>query len=225
MSDSRLTKRIYLWDKSFFQLRNTQSWSSEVRDILLTHNLGHVFEPTVHFCQDNIIDQLKRSMNIKQNVDLKRQCLEKPKLRNYAHIKDFNLPSPYLTIPMPFVCRKYLALTRLSNLQIRIETARFERPKIDANFRFCQVGCGGLFVEDEYHILFICNMYNHLRFSWLNKIKTPEHFFNMHSTEKLKVVLDLPENVKLTAQFLIDICNVRSKILFSKTANNIGPIP
>ena len=171
MSDSRLTKRIYLWDKSFFQLRNTQSWSSEVRDILLTHNLGHVFEPTVHFCQDNIIDQLKRSMNIKQNVDLKRQCLEKPKLRNYVHIKDFNLPSPYLTIPMPFVCRKYLALTRLSNLQIRIETARFERPKIDANFRFCQVGCGGLFVEDEYHILFICNMYNHLRFSWLSKIK------------------------------------------------------
>ena len=47
----------------------------------------------------------------------------------------------------------------------------------------------------------------------------------MHSTEKLKVVLDLPENVKLTAQFFIDICNVRSKILFSKTANNTGPIP
>ena len=86
MHDSRLTKRIYLWDKSLFQLLNIQSWSSEVRDILLTHNLGHIFEPTVNFSQDNVIDQLKLSMNVKQSADLKRQCLEKTKLRNYVHI-------------------------------------------------------------------------------------------------------------------------------------------
>ena len=223
MHDSRLTKRIYLWDKSFFQLLNIQTWTSEVRDILLTHNLGHVFAPTVHFCQDNVIDQLKRSMKIKQNADLKRQCLEKPKLRNFVQIKDFDLPSSYLTIPMPFICRKYLALTRLSNLPIRIETGRFERPKLDSNLRFCQVGCEGLFVEDEFHILFTCNLYNHLRFSWFNKIKKPEYFLDMQPIEKLKVVLDSPENVKTTAQFLIDICNARSKILFKKAASNPGP--
>ena len=224
MNDLRLTKKIHLWDKSFFEQHNIQTWSSEVRDILLTHNLGHIFSPNINFCQQNVIDQLKRSMMVKQNTELKRQCLDKPKLRNYVHIKDFYVPSSYLTIPMPFVARKFLALTRLSNLPIRIETARYERPKIDANLRFCQVGCGGLSVGDEFHILFSCNMYNHLRFSWLNKIKKPENFLGMQPIEKLKVVLDSPENVKVTAQFLIDQCNVRSKILFSKAADNPGPI-
>ena len=117
---------------------------------------------------------------------------------------------------MPFLCRKYLALTRLSNLPIRIETARFERPKIDANLRFCQVGCEGLFVEDEYHILFICSRYNQLRLPWFNKIKIPENFQNMQQIEKLKLDLNSPENVKITGQFLVDISNVRSKILLKK---------
>ena len=45
----------------------------------------------------------------------------------------------------------------------------------------------------------------------------------MQPIEKLKVVLDSPENVKTTAQFLIDICNARSKILFKKAASNPGP--
>ena len=39
MGNTRLTKKIYEWDKSFFELLNIQTWSSEVRDILLNHNL------------------------------------------------------------------------------------------------------------------------------------------------------------------------------------------
>ena len=122
---------------------------------------------------------------------------------------------------MPFVCRKYLALTRLSNLPIRIETARYERPKIDASLRICQVGCENLSVEDEFHISFSCKMYNHLRFSWFNKITIPENFPDLQPTEKLKLVLNSPENVKITAQFLIDISSARSLILNKR---NPGPI-
>ena len=49
--------------------------------------------------------------------------------------------------------------------------------------------------------------------SWLSKIKTPENFCDLVTAEKFKVVLNWPENVKLTAQFLIDIFNKRSKIV------------
>ena len=45
MDSNRLTKQIYLWDKSFFETLNVQTWSSEVRDILLNHNLNHIFLP------------------------------------------------------------------------------------------------------------------------------------------------------------------------------------
>ena len=76
MDDTRLTKQIYLWDKSLSEHRNVQTWSSEVRDILLNHNLGHIFAPVANFCPKLVIRQLKDSMIIKQNVDLKSRCLE-----------------------------------------------------------------------------------------------------------------------------------------------------
>ena len=49
--------------------------------------------------------------------------------------------------------------------------------------------------------------------SWLSKIKTPENFCNLVIAEKFKVVLNWPENVRLTAKFLIDVFNKRSKIV------------
>ena len=86
--------------------------------------------------------------------------------------------------------------------------------------RLCQSGCNSIAIEDEFHVIFYCSMYNNLRIAWLNKIVTPPNFLNLENNEKLKIVLSSPENVKATAQFLIDICNVRSKLLFKKSANS-----
>ena len=220
MDDNRLTKRIYFWDKSFAEVLNIQTRSSEVRDVLLTHNLGHIFEPQVNFCPDTVIVKLKESMAIKQNVDLKYRCQEKPKLRTYIQFKDFSCKTSYLTIPMSFISRKHLALVRLSNLSIRIETGRFERPRIEENFRVCQIGCEEDSVENEYHLIFKYTVYNNIRFAWLSKLKTPTNFLNLGTAEKLNVVLNWPESVKCTAQYLIDICNVRSIIIHNKNVND-----
>ena len=213
MDASRLTKQIYFWDKSFFETLNIQTWSSEVRDILIQHNLNHIFNPEVNFCPSSVIDKLKESQAIKQKFDLKTRCLDKPKLRTFVTFKDFDSKPSYLTIPMSFICRKYLALIRLSNLAIRIETGRFERPRIEENFRLCQVCLDGVSIENENHVIFKCTSYNNIRMSWLSKIKTPENFCDLAISEKLKVVLNWPENVKLTSQFLIDAFNKRSKII------------
>ena len=91
-------------------------------------------------------------MSIKQNVDLRNRCIEKPKLRTYITFKEFGTIPSYIKIPMPFICRKYLALTRLSNLSIRIETGRFERPRIDENLRICPACNDGTSDENEYHV-------------------------------------------------------------------------
>ena len=55
MDDKRLTKRIYFWDKSFAEVLIIQTWSSKVRDELLTHNLAHIFNPQVNFCPDTVV--------------------------------------------------------------------------------------------------------------------------------------------------------------------------
>ena len=114
---------------------------------------------------------------------------------------------------MPFICRKYLALTRLSNLSIRIETGRFERPRIDENLRIFQACNDGTSVENGNHVIFQCSVYSDLRTIWLSKIKVPEDFSELLSADKLKIVLNSPDNVKVTAQFILDACNLRSKIV------------
>ena len=50
MNDSRLTYKIYSWDIAFSEPHNVQTWSSEVRDILLSHNLANNFDPGMNFC-------------------------------------------------------------------------------------------------------------------------------------------------------------------------------
>ena len=86
--------------------------------------------------------------------------------------------------------------------------------------RLCLSGCNSLAIEDESHVIFYCSVYNNLRIAWLNKIVTPPNFIDLENNEKLKIVLNSPENVKVTAQFLVDICNVRSKLMIKKSANN-----
>ena len=128
MEDDRLTKQIYLWDKSVSERQKIQTWSSEIRCILYDHNQGHIFDPESNFCPLSVIKKLKESMSVKQDVNLKQICLEKPKLITFVKFKDFGTIPSYICKPMSFICRNYLALTRLSNLAIRIETGRFERP-------------------------------------------------------------------------------------------------
>ena len=54
MDETRLTKKIHLWDKTFSEVNNIQTWSSEVRDVLLTHNLANYFDPQLNFCTQSM---------------------------------------------------------------------------------------------------------------------------------------------------------------------------
>jgi hypothetical protein len=75
----------------------------------------------MNFCSQSVIVKLKEGMSVKQNVELQNECQEKPKLRTFITIKDFGLTPCYITMPMPFLKRKFLALSQLA---IRLETER-----------------------------------------------------------------------------------------------------
>ena len=68
-------------------------------------------------------------------------------------------------------------------------------------------------VETEFHFIFICSKYSNLRHNWLENIVKPAIFSTMDDGSKLGIVLNMAENVKSTAQFIIDAYNMRSKIL------------
>ena len=52
-----------------------------------------------------------------------------------------------------------------------------------------------------------------MRTNWLSKLKLPENFPEIEASEKLKIVLNEAENVKLTGQFIIDAFNYLSKLV------------
>ena len=78
-----LTKKIYSWDIAFSEQHNVQTWASEIRDILLSHNLANCFDPGMNFCSQGVIVKLKESTSVKQSVELQNECQEKPKLRTF----------------------------------------------------------------------------------------------------------------------------------------------
>ena len=68
---------------------------------------------------------------------------------------------------------------------------------------------------NEVRVLFNCNRYAQLRNVWIEKLTLPIDYLLLNSYEKLDVVLNHAENVKLTSQFLINMMDLRSKILFN----------
>ena len=102
-----------------------------------------------------VISKLKESLTLQQSIELKTICFDKPKLRTYILFKDFGSTANFLTMPMSFLARKSLAMFRSSNLALRLETGRFERPRLEEEERICPA-CEDDRVENEEHAMFFC---------------------------------------------------------------------
>ena len=98
----------------------------------------------------------------------------------FVNFKQFVITPNYII--MSFVRRKFLAFLRLSNLAIRSETGRYERPKIDEHLRLCPACYDEASVENESHFLFYCEAYSRLRINWFRKI--PGNFHELDMVEK-----------------------------------------
>ena len=135
--------------------------------------------------------------------------------------KDFTAEPAYISKPLTFFQRRMLAKTRLGCLPIRLETGRYSIPRLPERERSClvcksslvDVNPGNEPIESEIHFLFFCNSYKAERNLWHSKMNLPDDFFLLTINEKLKFVLNDPCNVKLTAQFILNAYNIRTKIL------------
>ena len=70
---------------------------------------------------------------------------------------------------LPKKLRFALASLRLSSLKLRIETGRYPQNRIDRVQRKC-LNCNLNDLEDEYHFVLICPMFNDLRTTYIKKI-------------------------------------------------------
>ena len=229
LSESRLTRKIYNWDLQFSNnFPNKTTWTNEIKTIFIENNYLSTFEAQLEFPLKTTINQIKQSMFNNQTISLKDKCLQKPKLRTYNLFNDFENAPDYVSRPLSFVQRRAIAKTRTGCLPLRLETARYERPRVPAELRYCKA-CGmdedtemrnavmepdqlDKKIESETHFLFWCGLYSELRKKWLGKVAKAEHFDLLSIGERYCTIFS-SQNVKFTAQFIIDSFDLRSKKL------------
>ena len=94
---------VLLWDRKFTDVHvNCKTWSAEVRDIFNFNELGYFFDNTVRFSIENIIGTLTSKMRIKQNENLRLRCIDKPQLRTFVKLKNFDQKPAFLQKPLSF---------------------------------------------------------------------------------------------------------------------------
>ena len=102
--------------------------------------------------------------------------MKKPKLRNYVQIKEDYFTEPYVACNLQKGQRSLCAQLRAGVLPLAVEVGRYKA--IPEEERLCAV-CDLGVVEDEFHFVFYCPVYDHLRNILLEKIqvKNPDLFW------------------------------------------------
>ena len=214
MENSRLPKRIFLWDKELNESGRIFSWSGEIKDILSECNLTGIYFDLAPFATKSTIETITQHFFQLQTAWLKTECQVKPKLRTFVQFKEFGCLPPYVAKPLSFLQRKALAKTRLGCLQVRLETGRYVRPILPAELRFCTLCFNeNTLIEDEFHFLFVCQRYATLRQDWFEKLTVPHSFELLPREQQLGIVLNKEENVKYTADFILKAFDARSKVI------------
>ena len=104
----------------------------------------------------------------------KRHVTSKPKLRTYALFKTHFDTEKYITQNLSRKQRSMLGQLRSGILPLEIETGRFRN--IPPHKRICHV-CNQNNVENEYHFLFACPLYEVLRRNWFLNMSTTNELF------------------------------------------------
>ena len=224
MDNSKLAKKIYLWDRALNENNGLKTWSTEVKLIFEKTNSLATFSSNNIFNLKATVNDMISSFKIKQQEYLILECGLKPKLRTFNLFKDFQEQPAYVTKPLTFHQRRMLARTRLGCLPLRVETGRYTVPRLPEHLRTCLVcrapnqlvdinGVEVGPVESEMHFLYQCDAYSAARGIWFGKMTIPENFETLPEEIKLKTALNDQMNIKFTAQFIIEALNIRSKLL------------
>ena len=203
-------KKIFLGELKISDSSNFSTWCKESKDILSRNDLNDAFTKNIVDVK-TVIELLKAKLVIKDQQKHMNQAKTLPKLRTFCQISDFSLEKCYLSKPLSFVQRKALAKFRLGVLQIRIETGRYERPKKDPLDRICKQ-CDLNIPEDEKHFLLHCPRHGILRGTFFGKI-TLDGFSALDDIAKLKYLVNNPDIVKSTAQFILGCIYNRITVL------------
>ena len=211
MQDTRLTKRIFLWDKSL-KLNN---WSRDCKKVL--KEIGYEDIWNMSASDINLKELLKEARNVlmdKVKAQWERDLFSQNKLRVFRTYKQDFMAENYVICNLSKTVRSFIAKLRSSTLPIRIETGRFER--LDETDRLCKY-CETVppSIENEVHFMFECNAYAMRRVELLNHVLVyyPD-FMDLSENVKWNLLMCDKRLISKTGNFIKDAFMIRNGMLF-----------
>ena len=165
MPPNRIPRHAYIMLCNLDRM-GRKTWATSIKDILYSFGFGYAWisqevgnrQLFLYTFEMRVKDVLKQRWT--ENLALK------PKLRTYSQFKSLLEPEKYLHLQFNHEAIRMFTCFRCSVLPLAIEEGR--RRNIAIRDRICKF-CNTNSVEDEYHFLVICPMYNNLRLRFLPK--------------------------------------------------------
>ena len=173
-----------LWDAKFSdKYEKFSTWTREIKSIFQNNNLEYFYENINNFQSHDTIETLKLKMKEKQTANLKLKCLNKPQLRTYVQIKNFDLKPCFLQKPLSFIQRKFLAKLCTSCLELKICTGRYLQLPEASRVCLVTAECRAQdLVESESHFVLRCEGYRDLRQQLYDKLTLPDQHSRLCET-------------------------------------------
>ena len=160
---------------------NKESWATHVKNLLCEHGFGEVwywqgpgdFDIFLFHFMTRAVDIFKQNWY--------SETCSKNKLRQYCNFKLLFQTEDYLLSNMHHRFKRAIARLRNSGLALEVEEGRMHG--IDLEERTCKI-CNSLEIEDEFHFICVCPLYDNLRQKYL-----PRWSFSQPTLEKFYLLM------------------------------------
>lgn len=212
MDSDRLTKKIFLWDRSLFVDFGIKNCSYEINEIFTECGLPRFVHDVSNLQTVISITHCKNKLLVKYKAEWLNEVQNKPKLRTFKLFKSEFCTEYYMNLPMTRSQRSLLSQFRCAVLPLRIETGRFQQ--IDINDRICTF-CDLNAIENEEHFLIECPLYTDYRNDLYAKCcNIRQDFRNMTNRQKLIFTMTEKNIIREVAKFIQKSYEKRQKELY-----------
>ena len=164
MSRSRLTRRIYEWDRNL-ALRGKHTWSHGVKQLFDSCGIDGIFDRTHVIGVEHLLERIRNSLTRTENNIRKSDAAPMSRLSLYNNLNESsNNQELPIYIGMSKNNRSLISRLRSGTLPIAIELLRYRtgNNRIPQDMRLCK-SCNSNSVENEFHFIFNCTHYTDIR--------------------------------------------------------------
>ena len=204
MQTFRLPRKVLEWD--IMLCRN--NWSQDVKSLFYEIGLQNVYT-NKHVCDLDVVCEKLRAL---EHSKWESSRYNKTKLLYYNMYKAVYEPEEYVISGISKHRRSLLAQIRAGVLPLQVEVGRFRG--VQYQDRLCLV-CGDGNVEDEYHLLCVCNKYKDLRTEMFNKVDALCPGFKRLDFLSIFVIL-MSEYQSIVSLYVLQCMQRRQSMMYSQ---------